>query len=219
MPAEPGSSGRRMLSIVDEKKLRRILGGCSTRTSSSALMAFGRSRAITSSTRSSSTSAGRSSGWIRAGGFGHRDVRRQLQLARPGVDAGELADLYARCSGSPPITGTASRSSAPPAREADEPLRSGPRDWRSGSSGLSRATRGDGGRCTAARRSSRPTRTGGTTSSSTSTSTATTAQASARATRRAGPAPSPDIQGNGLLTEDLLYAPDLEQRVMGAGKR
>ena len=26
------------------------------------------------------------------------------------------------------------------------------------------------------------------------------------------------IQGNGLLTEELLYAPNLEQRVMSAGK-
>ena len=46
------------------------------------------------------------------------------------------------------------------------------------------------GRCSAASRSSRPTRTGTTCSCSTSTSTATTAPASARATRPAGPAPS-----------------------------
>ena len=52
-------------------------------------------------------------------------------------------------------------------------------------------TRTAAGRCTAARRSSRRTRTGATSSCSTSTSTATTGRASARATRPAGPGSSP----------------------------
>ena len=73
---------------------------------------------------------------------------------------------------------------------ADEPLRGrARRSARPARPASSCATRTAGGRSSAARRSSRTTRTGATTCSSTSTSTATTAPASAPATRPAGPGP------------------------------
>ena len=72
-------------------------------------------------------------------------------------------------------------------REPDDPLRGGPGDLRSASPASSRAMRTDVGPSMARRRSSRTTRTGGTSSCSTSISTPTRAPASARATRPAGP--------------------------------
>ena len=65
---------------------------CSTRTSSSARTASARSRATTSTTRSSSTSDGQEYrvGYL-PGRVRHRDVRRQLELARAGLDAGQRA--------------------------------------------------------------------------------------------------------------------------------
>jgi hypothetical protein len=86
--------------------------------------------------------------------------------------------------------GTASRSSAPPAREADEPLRGGSRAGRAAHQHLHPRRLGTAP-SSEERRSSRPIRTGATASCSTSTSTGTTGQAWGRATRLAGPVPSP----------------------------
>ena len=163
---------------------------CSTRTSSSAPTASARSRAITRSIPTSSTCDGAGvPGRLPAGGVRQRHVRRQLQLARPDLDAGERAASSARCCSSTSTTATTSRSSARPARGgmmnlfevAEEIARPAdphlPARRGRAAPGLRRA-----------RRSSRPIRTGATTSSSTSTSTATTAPGSAPATRPAGPA-------------------------------
>ena len=117
-----------------------------------------------------------------------RHVRRQFQLARPDLDAGERADRARAAPGTTRTTATASRSSARP-----------------GSGPLHDAVPGGGGAvaaaerhlpegrarapaaCMAAPTSSRKTRTGATSFSSTSTSTATTARVSVRRTRRGGP--------------------------------
>ena len=77
-------------------------------------------------------------------------------------------------------------------REDDEPVRGRRGDLRPADARSSCATNTGAGRCTAAPRSSRPIRTGATTSCSTSTSTATTAPVSAPVTRPAGPGSSAD---------------------------
>ena len=125
---------------------------------------------------------------LRAGGIDQRDVRRQLQLARADLDAGEhpavpraaeaLRLLRRRLQGRMPDR----------LRKADEPVRGRRRRSATASPPSSAATPTAGGRCTAGWSCSSPTRTGATTSCSTSTSTATTAPASAPATRPAGPA-------------------------------
>jgi len=99
LPSLPGVANRRMLSILDERKLRPGAGaGCSTRTSSSARMASARCRAcIADPALTSSTTTGRSS----ASAYVHRDSRTaamfgaELQLARAGLDAGELSAVSA----------------------------------------------------------------------------------------------------------------------------
>ena len=68
---------------------------CSTRTSSSAPTASARSPSSTSSTRMSSTSRPGVPGGLPAGRIEHRHVRRQLQLARPDLDAGETMIIRA----------------------------------------------------------------------------------------------------------------------------
>ena len=125
---------------------------------------------------------------LRAGRLRQRHVRRQLQLARPGLDADQLPALH--------------RAAAPVCLlrrglQGRMPHRLGPADDAAG--GGQGAGRAAGahlpeGRCGArpamgaVAKRSRTTRTGASCCSSTSTSTATAAPASAPATRPAGPA-------------------------------
>ena len=130
-------------------------------------------------------------GGVPAGGVGQRHVRRQFQLARAGVDAGQVMlirallqywallrrlDFKVECP-----TGSGQQMNL-----FEVAAGTGQRLIRIFLRGQQ-----DGGRCTAAQRSSKPTRIGATASSSTSTSTATTARASAPATRPAGRAALP----------------------------
>ena len=55
-------------------------------------------------------------GGLPAGRVEHRHVRRQLQLARPDLDAGERADHPGAAATSTCTTATTSRSNAPPAQ-------------------------------------------------------------------------------------------------------
>ena len=152
----------------------------------------GRCPATTSTTRSASTStARRYEVALPAGRVRHRDVRRQLELAGPGVVPGQLPHparpaaplrlLRRRLHGGvpdrlgQPVHAVRGGHRARPAAVVDLPAR----------------TPTAAGPSTAAPSGSRPTRTGRTWCCSTSTSTATTAPASAPATRPAGPASSP----------------------------
>ena len=129
-------------------------------------------------------------GRLPAGGVRHRHVRRQLELARPDLDAGQRAD-HPRAAAVLPLLRRRLQGRVPDRLgPADEPVRGERGDRRAVSRASSCATRTAAGRSSAAPRSSRPTRTGATTSCSTSTSTATTAPASAPATRPAGRASS-----------------------------
>ena len=172
---------------------RRSCGGswrrCSTRPSSSARTASGRCRATTGAPVRLRGRRPGVPGRLPAGRIRQRDVRRQLQLARPDLDAGQRADhpgaapvpqllrrrVHDRVpdrSGrtDEPVRGR--RGDRPPAR-VDLPAR------RDGHRPVYGGTRDVPGRPGLARPSC-----------STSTSTATTAPASARATRPAGPASS-----------------------------
>ena len=141
-------------------------------------------------------------GALPAGRVRHGHVRRQLELAGPGVVPGQLPRparpaaplrvLRRRLQGRVPdrLGPASARCSRWPTSSAA--------GWRRSSSPTTTAA----GRCTAAPRCSRPTRTGRTCCSSTSTSTATTAPASAPATRPAGPASWPG-SSRSSATSDL----------------
>ena len=102
-------------------------------------------------------------GALRAGRVRQRDVRRQLQLARPGVGARSTCCSCARCCSSTSTTATSSGSSARPARASEMTLYEVAEEL---SDRLvidvhpRRAT--VAGRCSATPRSSRPTRRGAT---------------------------------------------------------
>ena len=121
----------------------------------------------------------------------HRHVRRQLQLAGPGLDAGERAHHPGAAELLPVLRRQLQNRMPHRLRQDDEPLRGEQGDLRPARSAPSPATSRAGARSTAASRSSRPIPTGATTSSSTSTSTATTAPGWAPVTRPAGPGSSP----------------------------
>ena len=165
---------------------------CSTRTSSSARTASARCRAITPSIPYVFHVGGQEyRRRLPAGRVRQRHVRRQLQLARADLDAGQRADHPRAAAVLRATTATTSRSNARPARASMMTLyqvaeelgrRLGSiflRDERRPAAGLRRHAR-----------SSRTIRTGAICSCSTSTSTATTAPGSAPATRPAGPASS-----------------------------
>ncbi len=117
MPATPGVGGRRMISIVNEAKLRRIL---SRMLDEGEFLGPARDpRALASPPRAPLRLPPRRAGvpgGLRARRLGHRDVRRELQLARTGVDAGEHAALGRRCSGWALTSATGSGWSARPDR-------------------------------------------------------------------------------------------------------
>ena len=115
LPQQPGVADRRMLSIVDETKLRRILARMLDENE------FFGPHGIRALSRyhldhpyvfhHGGTGASRR---LCAGRFRHGNVRRQLQLARAGLDAGQLPAVHARCCASTPTTATTSRSNARP---------------------------------------------------------------------------------------------------------
>ena len=128
---------------------------------------------------------------VRARRIPHRDVRRQLQLARTGVVPGQLPGHPGAAAVRPVLRpGLHHRVPDRIRAAADACGRSpatSPTGW--SASGCPDPTAADPS--TAASRSCRPTRRGRTTCCSTSTSTATTAPASAPCTRPGGPPWSP----------------------------
>ena len=126
-------------------------------------------------------------GGLPAGRVEHRHVRRQFQLARPGLDAGERHDHPGPPAVLPVLRRQLQDRMPHGLRQDDEPLRGGQGDRRSAHPASSCATSMAGVPSTAARRSSSPIPTGATTSCSTNTSTATTVPGSVQAIRPAGP--------------------------------
>ena len=122
-----------------------------------------------------------------AGRVEHRHVRRQLQLAGTGLDAGERAHHPGAAALLPVLRRQLQDRMPHGFREDDEPLRGEQGDLRSAHPDLHCATSMAGGPSMAARRSSRAIPTGATTSCSTNTSTATTAPDWAPAIKPAGP--------------------------------
>ena len=188
-PLVPGVNGRRLLSLVNEDKLRRILARMLDEER------FLGPHGIRSISRLAprrspmcSTCTASSTGAVRAGRVDQRDVRRQLQLARAGL----VPDQPAADPGADPALPVLRRQP-----EGRVPDRLGDDDdaVRGGRGAVppprvppSCATATAGARSTAGSGCSRRTRTGGTSSSSTSTSTATTGPGSAPRTRPGGPA-------------------------------
>ena len=132
---------------------------------------------------------------LRAGRVDHADVRRQLQLARPGLVPAELPAGHARCERYHRFYGddftieypTGSGQRLHPGRGRRRPV--GPADLHLHSTGRTAGGRCFGGDRAAAERPAP----GTTTCSSTSTSTATPAPGSAPPTRPAGPALVADL--------------------------
>ena len=129
--------------------------------------------------------------FLSAGGVGHRHVRRQLELARPDLDAGQRPDHPGLAAVLHLLRRRLHRRMSHRLRPADESVSGGRGDLAPAGQHLPARTRTAGGRSTAAPASSRTIRTGATACCSTSTSTATTAPASAPAIRPAGPGSSP----------------------------
>ena len=187
IPLEPGVNGRRLLSLVNEDKLRRILtrmldeerflGPHGIRSLSRWHLdhpyAFERRRHELP-------------GAVRAGRVDDRHVRRQLQLAGAGVVPRQPAHHPCPAAALPVLRRRLHRSSARRGRARDDPVRGGPGARPPAGRHLPARRRTAAGRSTAAPRSSRTIRTGATWSCSTSTSTATTAPGSAPRTRPAG---------------------------------
>ena len=192
-PFKPGVNGRRLLSLVNEDKLRRILArmldeerflGPHGIRSISACPPRRAVRAATSTARATSCSTSRPS--RRPAMFGGNSnwrgpvwfpinvliLRALLQHYRYYGD-----DFTIECP-----TGSGKQMTL--FEVAEEIGRPADRD-------VPAPTPTATGRCTAAPRSSSATRTGATSSCSTSTSTGTTAPASVRPTRRGGPGSSP----------------------------
>ena len=187
-PEHTGCGGRTIAALVDSGRLRRILSR----------MLDEREFLGPYGIRSVSRSHEQDPYVVRVGGQGvpgllsagrvrQRDVRRELQLARPRVvpdehppdsRAARVLCLLRRCLQS----GVPHRL-----RQADDALRGGQRESPIACSASSCAMRPAGVRCSAARKNSRRTRTGAIAFRSMSTSTATTAPAWAPATRPGGP--------------------------------
>ncbi len=95
MPATPGVAGRRMLSIVNEDKLRRILARMLDENEFfgphgiRALSRYHRDHPFVFN-----HGRPRVQCFISSGRLGQRHVRRQFELARSGMDAGKLPALH-----------------------------------------------------------------------------------------------------------------------------
>ena len=191
-PRKPGVAGRRLASILDETKLRRVLAkmldeneflsefGIRSLSRYHAdhpyvIHAGGQEYRVSYLPAESDTgmfggnSNWRGPIWMPVNAPDHPRLAAVLHLLRQRFHGG-MSDRL---------------------RPADEPVPGGRGDLAPARRTSSSRTRTAGGRSTAARRSSRKIRTGAISSCSTSTSTATTAPASAPAIRPAGPASSP----------------------------
>ena len=120
-PTGPGHLGvddRGIVALVNEDRLRRILARMLDENEF--LSPYGITGALPLSCWTILTSFHGGGpgvpGELSAGRIGLRHVRRQLQLARPGLDAGECAPDSAPCCRSTSITATTSKSSVPRVR-------------------------------------------------------------------------------------------------------
>ena len=190
-PLARGEHGRRMAAVLDETQLRRVLarmldeGEFLSPHGIRSLSRWHLEHPYELEVEGQQFRIGYVPGRVGLG-----DVRGQLELARPGLDAGERAD-HPRAAAVPRLLRRRVHDRVPDGLgHPDEPVRGGRGDRAPAGRDLPARARTGAGRSTAAPRSSRRTRTGGTTSCSTSTSTATTAPASAPAIRPAGRARS-----------------------------
>ena len=189
MPAQPGVANRRMLAVVDERKLRRILARMLDEEEffgPHGIRALSRHHLEHPYVFQHAGQDYRVAYVPGDSDSGH--VRRQLQLARPGVDAGQLPALYRAAA---PLRllrrgfqGRMSHRLGP----ADDAAGRGQGTGRAAGAHFPAATNPAHGRPWRQRTPSRTTRTGASCCCSTNTSTATAAPASAPATRPAGPA-------------------------------
>ena len=192
-PRKPGVAGRRLASILDETKLRRVLA--KMLDENEFLSQFG----IRSLSRYHADHPvrhpRRRPGVPRrlpAGRVRHRHVRRQLELARPDLDAGQRPDHPGPAAVLHLLRRRLHRRMPDRLRPADEPVPGGRGD-RAPAGRTSSCKDKDGRRPVYGGTAEVP---GGpalarSASCSTSTSTATTGPASGPATRPAGPASSP----------------------------
>ena len=187
-PTQPGVANRRMLSIVDETKLRRILARMLDENEFlgphgiRALSRFHLEHPYVFHARRAGVSRG-----LRARRIRHRHVRRQLQLARAGLDAGQLPALH-RAAAPVRLLRRRLQGRVPDRLRADDdPVEVAQELARAPEPASSCATRPAAGRSTARRTKFSDDPHWRDWCCSTSTSTATPAPASAPATRPAGP--------------------------------
>ena len=187
-----GVAGRRLASILDETKLRRVLA--KMLDENEFLSQFGIRSLSRYHAEHPLRHPRRRPGVPRrlpAGRVRHRHVRRQLELARADLDAGQRPDHPGTAAVLHLLRQRLHRRMPDRLRPADEPVPGGRGDQPAAGEHLPRGQGRPPAGLRRHARSSRTTRTGATSSSSTSTSTATTAPGSAPATRPAGPASSP----------------------------
>ena len=150
------AKGRYMLSLLDEKKLRRVLAACSTPAEFLERLRHPLASPATTCDNPYVV-LGRRPGVPRElppGRVRQRHVRRQLELARPDLDADQRAD---RPRADPAVHLLRRRLpvECPTGSGKMMTLFEVARSWRAGWSRSSAATRRDGGRSSAAPRSSR----------------------------------------------------------------
>jgi hypothetical protein len=116
-PGKVGQKDRRLGAILDETKLRRVLEKMLDENeflSPYGIRALSRFHAEHPYVfKGGRTGVPRR---LRAERIGHRHVRRQLELARAHLDAGQRTDSFARCFSTMLITATTSRSNVRLAR-------------------------------------------------------------------------------------------------------
>ena len=112
-----GVAGRRLMSIMNETRLRRVLA--KMLDENEFLSPYGLRSRLALPRRASVCHLGRrpgQSGRVSARGVRQRTVRRQLELARPDLDAGQRPDHPGAAAVPRVTTATTSRSSARRAR-------------------------------------------------------------------------------------------------------
>ena len=187
-----GVAGRRLASILDETKLRRVLE--KMLDENEFLSEFGiRSLSRFHEKHPFVMNVGGQEYRVElpAGRVRHRHVRRQLELARADLDAGQRPHHPGAVAVLQLLRRRLHRGMPDRLRPADEPVPGGRGDRPAAGEHLPPGQGRPPAGLRRHARSSRTTRTGATSSSSTSTSTATTGPGSGPATRPAGPASSP----------------------------